>query len=82
MAKTSTKKKVVTYAFDLVKGRRVYAKEAAVKMNAALGPPPKVVKMLPAPETDASKVLVLSCGHRRVATPRPTLRCRKCRTTK
>ena len=44
-----------------------------------LGPSRPVVKMTRARDTENAYVLVLKCGHKRTATKRATLRCRRCR---
>jgi hypothetical protein len=60
-------------------------KKAAAKvvdlkdLTERLGPSRKVVKTSKAEGTENSVVLHLECGHKRVATKRATLRCRKCR---
>lgn len=49
------------------------------ELTERLGPSRKVVKTSKAEGTENSVVLHLECGHKRVATKRATLRCRKCR---
>lgn len=66
--KKKTAKKVVT----------LDAKTLA-ELTERLGPSRKVVKTSKAEGTENSVVLHLECGHKRVATKRATLRCRKCR---
>jgi len=54
-------------------------KSAAAELTSRLGPSREVTKMMKAKQTENSYLLTLSCGHKRVATKRATLRCRKCR---
>lgn len=54
-------------------------KSAAAELTYRLGPSREVTKMMKAKQTKNSYVLTLSCGHKRVATKRATLRCRRCR---
>jgi len=62
------------------KAATVKGKSAAVvaEYNRRLGPVKKVVKTSKAEGTENSVVLHLECGHKRVATKRRTLRCRRC----
>jgi hypothetical protein len=53
-------------------------KSAAAELTYRLGPSREVTKMMKAKQTKNSYVLTLSCGHKRVATKRATLRCRRC----
>ncbi len=62
------------------KAAAVKGKSAAVvaEYNRRLGPVKKVVKTSKAEGTDTAVILHLECGHKRVATKRKTLRCRRC----
>jgi hypothetical protein len=55
---------------------------SAAELTKRLGPVRKVVKMYPAMGTESSKVLVLACDHKRVGTPRKSLRCGRCKGSK
>ena len=55
---------------------------SAAELTKRLGPVRKVVKMYPAKGTESSKVLVLACDHKRVGTPRKSLRCGRCKGSK
>jgi hypothetical protein len=37
------------------------------------------VRSYPAKGTEGSRVLVLACDHKRIGTPRATLRCGRCK---
>jgi hypothetical protein len=55
---------------------------SAAELTRRLGPVRTVVKMYPAKGTESSKVLVLTCDHKSVGTPRKTLRCGRCKGSK
>jgi len=60
--------------------RAATLKARQVELAHRLGPSRKVVKTSKAEGTENSVVLHLECGHKRVATKRRTLRCRRCAT--
>jgi hypothetical protein len=57
-------------------------KKAVDDLTKRLGPVRKVVKMLPAKGRETAKTLILACDHRRIGTPRATLRCGRCKEGK
>jgi hypothetical protein len=54
-------------------------KSSPADLTKRLGPVRKVVKMLPAKGREMAKTLILACDHRRIGTPRATLRCGRCK---